>query len=94
MSRIVKFGIVFVFVIAGVSHGPRHACNLSSPVMMVLCLGAALVAYPLLASRSHKNWLFWTMAAIAPFVGIGFLFFYLEVLHWEHLPGWLVRGET
>jgi hypothetical protein len=36
----------------------------------------------------------WVLSAAAPFIGFAVMSFYIEVLHWEHFPKWLLRDET
>ena len=76
------------------TFAPRHACRLSSPLLEVLTVVACLIVVPFIASRTKKNWITWTLGAAAPLIGLGVVFLYLEVLHWQHFPKWLLRDGT
>ena len=91
MSPLLKFAIVFMLGLAGIFLAPRHACHLSSPVLFTCTLLFSLVAVPLCGARAKKSWVTWSAAAAAPFVAFALMFFYMEVLHWEGFPKWLLR---
>jgi hypothetical protein len=94
MSPVFKFATVFALAILGMTFAPRHACHLSSPLLFALVVAVSLVVVPFVASRSKKSWVTWTLGAAAPFIGFAALFFYVEVLHWQHFPKLLLHDGT
>lgn len=94
MSPVFRFATAFVLGILGMTFTPHHACHLSSPFLLALLVVLCLVVLPLVASRTRKLWLVWTISAAAPFVGFAALFFYGQVLHWQHFPSWLMQEEA
>jgi hypothetical protein len=59
--------------------------------VVLLCF----VTIPLVAAFVSKRRLGWVIVGVTPFVTIGACFFYMEILHWDGLPRWLIdRGNV
>ena len=94
MSAIFKFLVVFALAILGMVAVPKHACRLSSSLLFIVLAAVCLVLVPLIAARSKKSWVTWVLSVAAPFVTGATMFFYVEVLHWEHFPKWLLDDDS
>jgi hypothetical protein len=94
MSPVFKFAAVFALGIVGMSLAPRHACRLSSAPLFGLVVVGCLVAIPLSAARTKKALVAWTIGVAAPFIAFAAVLFYIEVLHWDRFPKWLLHDGT
>jgi hypothetical protein len=91
MSPVLKFAAVFALGVFGFVFVPRHACHLSSPALFSVFVIISLVLVPLFAAWSKKPRVSWMLAFASPFITFGLMTFYVDVLHWEHFPKWLLR---
>jgi hypothetical protein len=68
MSPVFKFAAVFVLGLSGLLLAPKHACRLSSPMLLAVTMLVCLVAVPVIAARTKKAWIALTIAVAAPFI--------------------------
>jgi len=87
---IATFGLALV----GAALAPSHACKLASPTLLILIILACFVLLPLLAFRAKSPAKSWTIAVLAPVLSLAACWLYVEVLHWQSFPAWLLSKPS
>ena len=93
MSRIVKFALAFILAVGGAALAPAHACRLSSTPLLISVAIVCFILLPVVACRASRPKVAWAITLAAPVVTFGAMLFYLDVLHWEQFPSWLLDKE-
>jgi hypothetical protein len=78
----------------GLHFAPKHSCRLCSSVLMALLFFTCFVLLPILAFRAKSSTRAFAFALLAPVVTLILCLFYLEVLHWNRFPKWLLDKRS
>lgn len=92
MTPIVRCALTFGLAILAAMFAPRHACHLSSVLLMIPIVLICFVLLPVLAYFAQRPRFMWPIIVASPVLTYFAMEFYMEVLHWEHFPAWLLSS--
>lgn len=94
MSAGFRFLVPFILASTAWVFAPSHMCGLTSPILAWGFYVGCAIGVPWCAVRARGRGAQLVLMGTSPFIALFAALVYMEVIHLEVWPGWLVHGAT